>query len=923
MTPDRPLVASVHVESISWRVTSTLSIPASCPSLTSSAISPRRTCAGSSKYLTVVLGAVVKAFAAIRQLRAEAVTALDYGRVPHDALLCTMFPVELILDGIKYVMTVRLTGEHDFAVECNASTVNVSTHELSDGRLLVFADGKTSTVFYEEDSTGLRLEIGNKGTKTVVFENENDPTKLRATTTGKLVRFLVADGQHVDAGQPFCEMEVMKMYMQLVTAHAGALVHAASADSYVKAGDILCQMDLDDKSSVSTAELFTGQLPNFKPPHMPGDRCHHTLRQALERANAVMAGFSDPAPAEAPIATQIMAAINDPSLAVHEIKEAFVAVASALPSPVSEAIENILATEMTQALGSPFLEPTHAAAPPAFPGAADEAARAMDTREQEAQRTTAGVHKMLAVLEGYQGDTRLVGLLAALRRHADGRGVLAWNILQPFMAEYVRVEGQFSGMQSMHEQVVMEMLRQAVDAEIDTPGLTVREQRTEACRKVLYSLVSHERVKEKSKLISDILQTLSDNIDFLHCFPSNVTGLKKSDVAGKGDQKSPQLLGSTLASSSVYLTQQQEVSRLLRAMEDLRGGFYVKVALEARQLAMRIMTPSIDSRKTAIHKMLLEVVEEWSRSNDTEVVKGYRSFGHHLAPLVQSVISLFEEVSSFVDPVYPRELRLVAMELFIRRSFRQYTIASLAIMPQDEEGLICAELWFQRQPRTSRSSDMCILASQGSDDSLQEERRPCSGGLDQEFTRSRPANKKSYGGGNFSDSIIDMQQVVDEWQAQHEPEYPRRYTLYALFYSVEGLAAKFFQVVTTRFRPDECSQEGLNPAQASPSGSRKNSASVMSADGSGGSTASGEAWGAIPPGEPVHALNVLVWMGSREHQPALDKCAELVQMHRLLLRDLQVSPLSRIRGLASFCRLQCRHTSAHFSQCARANAPPD
>merc|ERR1719183_2639903 len=140
------------------------------------------------------------------------------------------------------------------------------------------------------------------------------------------------------------------------------------------------------------------------------------------------------------------------------------------------------------------------------------------------------------------------------------------------------------------------------------------------------------------------------------------------------------------------------------------------------------MTPSIDSRKTAIHKMLLEVVEEWSRSNDTEVVKGYRSFGHHLAPLVQSVISLFEEVSSFVDPVYPRELRLVAMELFIRRSFRQYTIASLAIMPQDEEGLICAELWFQRQPRTSRSSDMCILASQGSEDSLQEERRPGSGG---------------------------------------------------------------------------------------------------------------------------------------------------------------------------------------------------
>ena len=112
-------------------------------------------------------------------------TALDYGRVPHDALLCTTFPVELILHGIKYVMTVRTTGEHDFAVLLNGCVVNTRTHPLSDGRLLVFADGKTSTVFFEEDPTGLRLEISNKGITTVMFENEKDPSKLRATTTGK------------------------------------------------------------------------------------------------------------------------------------------------------------------------------------------------------------------------------------------------------------------------------------------------------------------------------------------------------------------------------------------------------------------------------------------------------------------------------------------------------------------------------------------------------------------------------------------------------------------------------------------------------------------------------------------------------------------------------------------------------------------
>jgi hypothetical protein len=57
-----------------------------------------------------------------------------------------------------------------------------------------------------------------------------------------------------------------------------------------------------------------------------------------------------------------------------------------------------------------------------------------------------------------------------------------------------------------------------------------------------------------------------------------------------------------------------------------------------------ILTPSIESRKAALYQMFLEVVDKWARSNDTEVVKGYRTFGHHLGPMVQSVISMFEEL---------------------------------------------------------------------------------------------------------------------------------------------------------------------------------------------------------------------------------------------------------------------------------------
>lgn len=484
--------------------------------------------------------------------------------------------------------------------------------------------------------------------------------------------------------------------------------------------------------------------------------------------------------------------------------------------------------------------------------------------------------------------------------------MLIWNTLQPFLAAYVAVEGKFSGMLNMHEQVVMDMLRQAVDAEGDTPGLTVDEQRALACRKVFNALVAHEQVASKSKLVSEIIQALSSNMDFLHCFPSTVTGIPGAQGDKKmteGDKKSPLLQGLARPGSAAHSIQ-QDVFRLLRAMEDLRGVSYSKVALDARQLSVRILTPSIASRKSNMYKMLLEVVDKWSKSNDTETVKGYRCFGHHLAPVVQSVFSLFEELSTFVGPNYTREVRLAAMELFIRRSFRQYTIASLAISPgEDDLGVYCAELWFQRQPRSSRASDMCILASQASDEDLldanarrnspqSETPSGLMGGASTNAGRRKYKAAAKFGGGSFTDSITDMQMVVDGWEGQ-EPEYPRRYTLYSLYYSIEALEANFFEVLTTRFKPDECSQEGLNSHQ-SPHHSRQNSSNFMSDDGSSAPMVFGENWRMIKPDEPVHALNVLIWLGDKKHQAALDKCQELVQRHRVLLKELKISRVTLV-----------------------------
>ena len=56
-----------------------------------------------------------------------------------------------------------------------------------------------------------------------LLQNDHDPSKLLAETPCKLLRFLAADGAHVDADVPYAEVEVMKMCMPLLSPAAGVI----------------------------------------------------------------------------------------------------------------------------------------------------------------------------------------------------------------------------------------------------------------------------------------------------------------------------------------------------------------------------------------------------------------------------------------------------------------------------------------------------------------------------------------------------------------------------------------------------------------------------------------------------------------------------------------------------------------------------
>ncbi len=107
-----------------------------------------------------------------------------------------------------------------FQVELNGTCKEVDVHHMTDGQLLVSVDGLNHTTYMLETSEQYRVVVGHQ---TVVFEKENDPTVLTSPSTGKLIKYLVPEGGHVSRGDPYAEMEVMKMITTLHVKESGTV----------------------------------------------------------------------------------------------------------------------------------------------------------------------------------------------------------------------------------------------------------------------------------------------------------------------------------------------------------------------------------------------------------------------------------------------------------------------------------------------------------------------------------------------------------------------------------------------------------------------------------------------------------------------------------------------------------------------------
>ncbi|KAH9951182.1 acetyl CoA carboxylase [Amylocystis lapponica] len=429
-----------------------------------SLISDKLTAARPDAHLAVICGAVTKAHLASEACWAEYRRILDKGQVPSRDVLKTVFGIDFIYDNVRYSFTATRSSLTTWTLYLNGGRTLVGARPLADGGLLVLLDGKSHSVYWREEVGALRLMVDSK---TCSIEQENDPTQLRSPSPGKLIRFLIDSGDHIQAGEAYAEIEVMKMYMPLVAAEDGIVQFVKQPGVSLEPGDILGILTLDDPARVRHAKPFEGLLPPMGMPRIVGNKAHQRLHHYLSILGDILDGFDN----QAVMATtfkDLITVLENPDLPFSE----FTAILSTLSGRMPAKLE-------------------------------DGVRAAIETAHSKGDAAEFPAGRIKKLLEHFMEDnvraqdrtmfrSQLGTLFDVVERYAGGLKVHETNTIAGLLARYEETEKLFGG---------------SIEARL----LTLREQYKDDLDKVISLVLSHIMAHRKGKLVMIILDHVKNS----------------------------------------------------------------------------------------------------------------------------------------------------------------------------------------------------------------------------------------------------------------------------------------------------------------------------------------------------------------------------------------------------------------------------
>ncbi|KAI4523307.1 hypothetical protein K525DRAFT_254691 [Schizophyllum commune Loenen D] len=555
-----------------------------------SLISSKLTAERPDPTLAVICGAVTKAHLASEACWTEYKRVLEKGQVPAKDTLKTVFSIDFIYENVRYSFTVTRSSRNAWTLYLNGGRTMVGARPLADGGLLVALDARSHSVYWREEVGALRLMVD---AKTCLIEQENDPTQLRSPSPGKLIRYFVDSGDHIGAGQPYAEIEVMKMYMPLVASEDGVVQLIKQPGVSLEPGDILGILTLDDPARVKHAKPFEGLLPATGPPGVIGNKPYQRFLRCIGILNDILDGFDNQA-IMASTLKDLIDVLHDPDLPFSEMSAILSSLSGRIPAKLEDSIRATLEAARAKNDGHEF-----------------PAARLKKLVEHYAQDSVLPQDRAMF-------RASLAGIYDVLDRFAGGLKGHELETIAGLLSRYVDTEKLFGG---------------SIEARI----LALREKYKDDLDQVASLALSHIKAQSKGKLVLALL-------DYVKTSGLNIS----------------------TADNHLY-----EACQNLAALEAKSS---TAVSLKAREVLIMGQMPSYEERHSQMESILKHAVtnqfygeqETASRTPSAEVLK----------ELSDSRYTVYDVLPAFFNHKDPM-VTLAALEVYVRRAYRAYTLLSI------------------------------------------------------------------------------------------------------------------------------------------------------------------------------------------------------------------------------------------------------
>lgn len=237
----------------------------------------------------LISASIFRCYNKMRENKERYAAHLSAGHEPSTDLLVNHWTQTLVRGMDQYVVTCGMMSETEFAISLNDSVILVPFRILKSGALQVAIAEKTLVAYVTEEPIGLRITIKGKAT---TFSTGSDPTKVKTTVPGRLVRYLVEDGGHVEKETTIAEIEVMKMILPIRVGVDGIIHHRLAAGSSIVLGALLAEITPDDPTTVAHPALVKETWPpNFLEKRFERPDNVTRVRAAFQTMQSLIAGY--------------------------------------------------------------------------------------------------------------------------------------------------------------------------------------------------------------------------------------------------------------------------------------------------------------------------------------------------------------------------------------------------------------------------------------------------------------------------------------------------------------------------------------------------------------------------------------------------------------------------------------------------------